>query len=316
MLITAIGITKKLHPYASESRRAIQEFLARHNLQPYLPQCAVLKTANLTLHYEHGRGLVWPDAAWEEVRRFPQPLIAHIGEYWLEYSNTNAVSLWQWRSGDGRVVTFDTASNEEMERFWRDIRESAAARGVTRPWVLIDEPPASAAHGLTPTVLRRVTRLVAALNRAGLTVGVCVPGPSQLKFWQKYIAPPRWLLGAKYDRGDYRALPAAEIWLYNRNAKRGGKTMAGLAGQMEAFGATGYLQWTFDDTTGTLPIGRYTRKGPEWTEEGMIMLRELAEYEARCERGDTLRAAVRSLRAMVAALTAQLDELEARLDAR
>lgn len=314
MVPTAIGITKKLHPYASESRRAIQEFLARHNLQPYLPQCAVLKTADLTMHYELGRGLAWPDAAWAEVRRFAQPLIAHLGEYWLEYSNTNATSLWQWRDAVGRTMTFDTASEEELERFWREIRESMLAHGVARPWVLIDEPPASAAHGLTPTVLRRVTRLVAALNRAGLTVGVCVPGPSQLKFWQKHIAPPRWLLGAKHERHAYGPLPAAEIWLYNRNARRGGKTMAGLAEQMEAFGAAGYLQWTFDDTTGTSPIGRYTRKGAEWTEEGIIMLRELAEYEARRERGDTLRAAMRSLRATVAALTAQLDELEARLD--
>lgn len=315
MIPTAIGITKDLHPYASETRRMIQDFLARHGLQPYLPQCALLKTAHLGEHYQAGKGLQWPEAVWEEVKRFSHPMIAHLGAYWLEYSLDGPASHWRWRDANGQMLTFDSASDKQLVQFWRDIRASCIARGI-EPWVMIDEPPFSVREGRTPAVFRRIQKVVATLREAEMVVGVCVPGPRQYAFWSKYIIPNRWILGAKYSRADYGDLPKTSVWLYNRNNKRSGWKMSGLYEQMGEFNADGYLQWTFDSPIGTIPIGKFGVNGPEWTAEGWVMYNDLERYSMDRQQSDPMLAVMVSIQKSLEAAIAQIAHAIALMERR
>jgi hypothetical protein len=287
MIPTAIGITKKNHPFGSAQRRLIQDFLMQHGLQPYMPQCAYLSDGNIASAYTHGVGLTtWSEAAWTAVKLFSDPMIFHFGGYWLGYGSTISPSSFRWKGGDGKIRTLDLSTEEELTQFWSDIgRQMDEKRVSPGRWVMIDEPPHTGKYGLTPEIEARVKKVVACLVRAGWRVGVCVPGPKQFAYWHGRIKPARWLLGAKHDLESYVAEVPREqwgddIWLYNRTAN--GQSMEGLAEQIAAFGARGYLHWSADTGIGTEPLLELTMRTSRiaWTATGEQLLKELAKVEA------------------------------------
>ena len=246
---STIGIST--YANASDDYNAVQDWLHDHGLQPYTPQLGELANQNIATQYDDVTvGLTWAQAAVDEVKRFPHPMIFDYGEYWYKTSPTALT----WTIG-GSPVTQDAMTLGELTTVLTNTRAWFQAVGITNPWMLIDEPPHGTAPDWTIDIENRVIKFTAAAVAAGFKVGVAVPGPTQLAYWRSRLSPTRWILAAKHERNEYATnLPAGEIWLYNRTNKAAGKPMAGLAQQMRDFGATGYLHWSANSDVGTWPL--------------------------------------------------------------
>lgn len=246
---STIGISD--YANASADYNAVQDWLYSRGLQPYTPQLAELANQNIATQYDDGTlGLDWAQAAIDEVLKFPHPMIFDYGEYWYKTS-PNALT---WTIG-GSPFTQDAMSLAELTEVLANTKAWFAAQGIFSPWIMIDEPPHGTAPDWTIDIENRVIKFAAAAKAAGFTVGVAVPGPTQLAYWRTRLTPNRWILAAKHNRNEYATtLPSAEIWLYNRTNKAAGKPMAGLAQQMRDFGAVGYLHWSANSDVGTWPL--------------------------------------------------------------
>lgn len=301
-LVVVVGITSRVHPPRSRSRRAIQEFLARHGMTPYMPQLVRVRTVNPAHHYMPGVGWNWDAHTWAEVRRFRAPMLFHCSWYWYQARPR----AWTWRTAEGRELSFLDSDVADLATFWRDCRASCLANGVADAWILVDEPPSPRKEGenplrsmpsWTPQVEANVVKLVEACRLAEFPIAVSCPAPSQYRYWNQRLRPHRWLVGAKHRPRSFRHTPGfpptdAELWLYNHpdlaatsalSAYQSG-ALQDLATRIRAYrrftSITGYLHWSFDVPIGPQPIGKLEGESPIWNEHGLALLDALEELNA------------------------------------
>ena len=246
---TAIGL--ETGAGRTEAHNGLQEWLANNGLQPYLPQLAEQMSYNIATNFA-GDGLNWDAATLDAVRKFPHPMIFHYNGFY--YSTRPSALRWEGRSQDQLSIGLLTS-------YLAKTRQWLAANGIARPWIMVDEPPPDTSERWTQEIEDRIIKFVQAAQAAGWTIGVCVPGPSQLAYWAARLVGVRWIVSAKHSAGDYqvrtgREWPAdnEDVWLYNRR-----DTMTGLAQQMRMMGATGYLHWAAEWRE--LPLARIVGNG-------------------------------------------------------
>lgn len=269
---TAIGL--ETGRKRTQGHDALQGWMAEHGLQPYLPQLVALASYNIGLQYDAGqKRLKWPAAAVEAAKAFAEPMVFHYNAY--HYAQQPGALRWEGQSQDALPISM-------MTSYLAQTRQWLTTNGIALPWMMVDEPPPPTGinNRWTQEIEDRIIKFVQAAQASGWTVGVCVPGPSQLAYWADRLAGVRWILNAKYEHEAYRrGLAAAraggsvEVWLYNR---RDG--FDGLAAQMREMGATGYLHWAAEWREN--PLATVDEEGFEVLPGMWALLRELAAMEA------------------------------------
>lgn len=239
MIPTAIGLGSGSAMHVAV-RRMLQAQMAEVGLQPYFPQLAYERSYNLWKQAGAGTGrLAWKERTWEAVRTFPEPLLFSYNRYYYA-QQPGALRL-------GGVAQDDLTWQGMSERM-AQVMDGLQEQGVRAPWVLVDEPPHERSARWTYAQDVRIQKFFLAAHFAGWTVGIACPSGSHLTYWAKRLGGGvRWILNAKNPITDYRAglrmakgSGGRDIWLYNA------RTFDGLAEQMKAFKARGYLHWSVE----------------------------------------------------------------------
>lgn len=239
----------------------LQAWLVSQGLSTYLPQLGatrkridpktkkeveypVLRSYNLASQFVPGEDgapgrLDWPREAVEACLAQKSQMVGYYGNY--HYNERP--ETWRWAGVPQDDLNFAT-----LALYMKQALDWLHIQGLRNPWFMVDEPPPEGSDRAEPGVVERVYKMVVSATAAGWTVGIAVPGPSQLLFWakQSFPYPVRWILNAKHDLTAYekglkqaeRNGKSPEIWLYNA------PVFDGLRDRLTLFGASGYLQWS------------------------------------------------------------------------
>lgn len=225
-------------------RRKRNDWLYDHGIQACLPFLSHVSSYNMGLMWDDRKGKMrWNAAAIAEAARFDPCMVYHYNDYY--YRNHPEVLRWTLAGEDTDTeINQDDILPPEMVGVMARQKAWMEMNGIEHPWILIDEPPPSSSERWSSEVESRIMKFAWAAKYAGFETWVAVPGPSQLAYWIERIEPIGWYVGAKNAWLDFNGLldkTDADIGLYNRV-----DTFAGLAQQMQAFGAERYLHWTVE----------------------------------------------------------------------
>lgn len=238
MMLSAIGLpTDRSGVYGQ-----VQDWLQAHGLGVYVPQVRHGESTNIGgPEWDAAtEGLRWKPATIQMMTGLRAPMVFAYGNYWY---NTNPRVL-NW---DGRDQ--DECTPAELAGYLAHTYAWLLDRGVSGAWILVDEPPHHPTYGWTQEIESRVVKFVEAAQTAGFGVGVAMPGPTQLRFWQGRLTPDWWIVNDKHGAPVWRPLlGTADCWLYNA------ATFAGLGKRLREVRAFGYLHWSGVQTTKTNPL--------------------------------------------------------------
>lgn len=275
---TSVGITLDSSTFNTAYYRMYQDWLLDNGFGVYLPQLARLTSKNIFSQYSGTTlGLTWSTTVQAEVKRMPRPMVFHYNNY---YSETNPASVAFQINGVN--YNQNTATLEQLTFVLGNIRTWLVSKGITTPYIMIDEPPPDTNQDWTQAIEDRIIKFCTAAMTAGWDVGVAIPSGSSWNYWKTRLSPSIWIFNAKYATTVYSVygLPETEIWGYNRTGQINNVNTptVGLADWMRTIGASGYLLWSMNDNTGTLPIVVETAGVLSITTAGTELLNELDNF--------------------------------------
>lgn len=273
-----VNISKAKWPPRTTARQLIASTLGSLGMRTYLPQLCYETYGSIAGDYSNGRYVLpWRSTTYEHVAREEEPLLFHASAYWFGRNTGGNAKAFSWTGANGKKYSLDIPDEDALAEMLNGVLQLLNERGIVKPWIMVDEPPHLPRYGWTQEIEQRYVALTNAAVRAGWTVGVCVPGPSQLAFWLPKLKAQRWLLGAKHPASEYGTLlselrqQGKEVWLYNMPVG------VNYAEVVKAYTPSGYLNWTFDEAPHALGATKDGRNC-QLTTHGERLLRVLRAH--------------------------------------